>query len=53
MSQRSERPLSFKERLQLSLHVAMCSGCRLFGRQVDVLGRLAREYAPGRDEPKA
>lgn len=53
MSQRAERPLSFRERLQLSLHVAMCSGCRLFGRQVDVLGRLAREYAPGRDEPKA
>ena len=53
MSQQSERPLSFTERLQLRLHVAMCSGCLLFGRQVDVLDRVAREYAPGREGPEA
>ena len=53
MSQRSERPLGLTERLQVRLHVLMCSGCRLFGRQIVVLNRMATNYNPGRDEPKA
>ena len=52
MSQRAERPLGWAERVQLRLHVLMCSGCRLFGRQVVVLNRIASTYTPGRDEPK-
>lgn len=49
MSQRAERTLRWTERLHVALHVMMCSGCRLFGRQAAIINRVARRYAPGRD----
>lgn len=52
MSQRAERRLRWSEGLKVALHVLMCSGCRLFGRQAAIINRVARKYAPGRDGPE-
>jgi hypothetical protein len=45
MSQGRERTLSFSERMKLRLHVAMCSGCANFGRQLRHLGAAAKALA--------
>ncbi|TCT10250.1 hypothetical protein EDC26_102206 [Paralcaligenes ureilyticus] len=45
LSQSQERALSLKEGMSLKIHVTMCSGCRNFGRQLDVLRQIARTYA--------
>ncbi len=45
LSESLERPLSLKERIPLGMHVAMCSGCGNFGRQLHALRRIARAYA--------
>lgn len=51
MSEALERPLTLAERLQLQMHVAMCRGCRQFGRQMPLLRRISREYmAAGTDD---
>ena len=52
ISQRAERPLGRAQWLEVWIHALMCSGCRLFGRQVVVLNRMATNYSPGRDEPR-
>jgi heterodisulfide reductase subunit B len=48
MSQGRERTLSFPERMKLRLHVAMCSGCANFGRQLKHLGAAAKALAVAR-----
>ncbi|MGE0809157.1 MAG: zf-HC2 domain-containing protein [Immundisolibacter sp.] len=45
MSEARERDLTLAERLGLRLHWAMCSACRRFDRQLDVLRAAARRYA--------
>ena len=37
MSQQLDRPLHLKERLSLSLHLAICPGCRNFGQQIQFI----------------
>jgi Putative zinc-finger len=44
MSQEQDRRLGFFERLGLRFHVAMCSGCRNYGRQMDFLRRACRAH---------
>lgn len=51
MSDAQERPLSFKERAALKMHVAMCSGCSNFLQQMGTLRDIARIYAKGSEDP--
>jgi hypothetical protein len=37
-----DRPLSFSQRLQLRLHLAVCAGCRVYRRQIIAIDRLIR-----------
>jgi predicted anti-sigma-YlaC factor YlaD len=51
MSEAQERRLALGERVGLQLHLAMCSRCRDFERQVAFLRESMRTYArrPGDD----
>jgi hypothetical protein len=58
ISDRQERPLGFRERWSLRLHLMMCVYCRRFARQVATisqalrkLGRQAEENAEGSELP--
>ncbi|WP_226661578.1 zf-HC2 domain-containing protein [Microbulbifer aggregans] len=44
-SESLERPLKTAENLELKVHLAICSGCRNFNRQMQTLRNLARDYA--------
>lgn len=46
-SEAQERPLTLQERLQLQLHIAICRGCRNFGKQLPLLRLISRRYAGG------
>ncbi|OGB09548.1 MAG: hypothetical protein A3E79_10635 [Burkholderiales bacterium RIFCSPHIGHO2_12_FULL_61_11] len=50
LSESQERALPLKERLSLKMHVMMCSGCRNFGQQMDILRQIARAYVKGENE---
>jgi predicted anti-sigma-YlaC factor YlaD len=43
ISERQERPLGFRERWGLRIHLWMCAYCRAFERQIAVLSRIMRE----------
>jgi len=45
ISESQERPLTFRERLLLKMHTMMCSGCRNFGRHMEILRKISRNYA--------
>lgn len=47
MSESQERPLTFRERISLRLHVTMCSGCHNFKEQMGLLKLMARTYTKG------
>ncbi len=49
MSEAQERPLKFGEKMELRLHVSMCSGCRNFGKQMGSIRSIARAYVKRRD----
>lgn len=53
LSDGQERKLSLKERAELKMHVMMCSGCRNFAQQMNVLREIARTYAKGVDDQEA
>lgn len=40
-----DRPLPIAKRLQLGMHLAMCSACRAYRRQIRSLDRLLRGRA--------
>jgi len=44
MSQGQERKLSWTEKLGLKLHLAMCTGCSRFARQLEFLQQSMRRY---------
>lgn len=46
MSQAMERKLSFKETIDLSLHLMVCSLCVQFLKQIRGLRQLLRSYVP-------
>lgn len=50
MSEAQERKLSLKEKSALEVHRMMCSGCRNFGKQMQVLHEIAHAYVQGADE---
>ena len=47
LSEAQERELSLKDRAALKFHVAMCSGCRNFGKQMGSIRDIAHSYAKG------
>lgn len=50
MSQEQDRPLDFKERLGLRFHVAMCTGCRNFRKQMTFLHEACAHYPDAKPE---
>ncbi|MBI2570604.1 MAG: zf-HC2 domain-containing protein [Candidatus Schekmanbacteria bacterium] len=50
LSDSQEDRLSFKARMSLTAHLMMCSGCRNFGRHLQILREAARAFAAGEDE---
>lgn len=52
ISEALDRPLSWRARLGLRLHLMMCSACRRFARQVNGIERLLRGRR-GRSETAA
>jgi hypothetical protein len=42
LSQAQERKLEFGERMQLTLHLAMCKGCKNYRTQMDFLRTACR-----------
>lgn len=61
LSRAQEIPLPLKDRLSLRMHLALCSGCRDFSRQIDFLRRATRIFGqvgeaaahPSKDENSA
>ncbi|ANQ86025.1 zf-HC2 domain-containing protein [Azoarcus olearius] len=45
-----DRPLSWRERLKLRAHLALCSGCRAFRRQLDFLRSASQRFRNGAKE---
>ncbi|MFC6631678.1 zf-HC2 domain-containing protein [Microbulbifer taiwanensis] len=50
LSESQERELSLKERTSLKLHLAICSGCRNFSKQMGSLRSITRAYTRGAPE---
>jgi hypothetical protein len=44
LSESQDRKLTISERLQLKMHLAMCSGCRNFKNQMVFLREACRRY---------
>lgn len=44
LSERQDRPLTLNEKLSLNLHTGLCTPCRRFGKQVEQLSDLAKQY---------
>ena len=42
ISERRDRPLRWRERIALRIHLAMCGVCSAYRRQIDALGDIAR-----------
>ncbi len=47
MSQQQDRTLSWRERLNLKMHLLLCSGCRQFDRQMDLIRQAIRRFSGG------
>lgn len=50
ISEALDRPLSWHERLRLRTHLAFCSGCQAFQRQLDFLRTASRRFLARRDD---
>ena len=44
LSLAQDRPLTFREKLILHVHLRLCDGCRNFKAQLAFMRRAAREY---------
>ena len=49
VSESMERPFTFRERLQVGMHLAMCRLCYGFSRQIRLLRTAARREIPPAD----
>lgn len=45
LSEQLDRKLTLRERVALSIHLSMCSGCRNFSKQMDVIRGFCKSYA--------
>jgi hypothetical protein len=50
LSEKLDRPLSTKEKLNLGVHTSMCSSCRQFGKQMQELRFISKRYTKGENE---
>lgn len=48
ISEGQERPLTFKERMALKIHLMMCAGCENFNTQMGTLRQLTRRFVKGK-----
>ena len=46
-SEEQDRPLSLAERVQMRMHLAICTACRNFRRQMGFLRLASRRYREG------
>ncbi|UTV99801.1 zf-HC2 domain-containing protein [Marinomonas rhizomae] len=44
LSEKLDRPLSAKEKINLAMHTAICGPCRQFGKQMEAIRELSRSY---------
>ena len=44
LSEKLDRPLSAKEKINLAMHTAICTPCRQFGKQMETIRGLSRSY---------
>jgi len=47
MSQRLDRPLTWRERLSLRYHLALCGACRQCNRQFGLLHKAGKRFMSG------
>ena len=47
LSESQDRKLKLGERVSLKMHLAICNGCRNFGKQVHILRKISRSYVKG------
>ncbi|HET9663548.1 MAG TPA: zf-HC2 domain-containing protein [Burkholderiales bacterium] len=51
LSQAQDRPLTFREKFSVHVHLPLCQACRNFRTQLDVLRTMVRRYL-NRDTPR-
>lgn len=44
LSEKLDRPLSAKEKINLAMHMTMCTPCRQFGKQMELIRDLSKSY---------
>lgn len=49
-SEALDHPLGLRRRMELRVHLAMCSACRAYRRQIGLLDRLVRGRRPDADQ---
>lgn len=47
LSDAQERKLTLKEKTALTMHTAMCLGCRNFGKQMESIRNFSLDYIRG------
>ena len=47
LSDTQERQLTIREYNAVRIHVLTCSGCRNFGKHIDILREISQSYAKG------
>lgn len=52
LSEAQDRKLTLGERLPLRVHLAMCEGCRNYGKQLDFLRAAIRGVRDGSEPPR-
>lgn len=52
LDKKSELPLSFKEKVTLRMHTAMCDGCKAYQKQSVILDVLLHTHFGHSDETK-
>lgn len=50
ISERLDHPLSLSKRILLKIHLAMCTNCVFFGRQIRALKHLIGQHRDPEDE---
>lgn len=50
LSEAQDRKLTLKEKTTLTMHTAMCSACRNFGKQMQSLRSFSRDYMHGNNK---
>lgn len=44
LSEKLDRMLSAKEKINLAMHTAICTPCRQFGKQMETIRELSKSY---------